>query len=380
MTSPEMNDSDTRESHPSWIERDVSGRHATLTGILAQVSIEALQGETLEAILQRIVDCVTRRLPVTIASIILLNDERTHFVQEVWAGRIELDLPSGLPWPVTVGAAGRCARTGEAQLIADVQHDPDYVSGNREVSSEYLVPIRHRARLHGVLNLESTYADFFTAEVRAVFDAVATQIAGAVHLARVVRELEQANRKLEQLSMSDGLTGIANRRCFDQGLAAEWLRHSREQRSLALLLIDVDSFKSFNDAFGHLRGDECLRELARLCAEIAGASGGQALVARYGGEEFAMLFGGTGLRAARRMAEHVRRQVEALALTQAALPGTTHVTVSIGVAAVIPDSARLPEVLIEASDRALYSAKAKGRNRVVARSVLQGKARKPMVR
>ena len=144
MTSPETNDSDTRESHPSWIERDASGRHAALTGILAQVSIEALQGETLEAILQRIVDCVTHRLPVTIASIILLNDERTHFVQEVWAGRIELDLPSGLPWPVTVGAAGRCARTGEAQLIADVQHDPDYVSGNREVSSEYLVPIRHR--------------------------------------------------------------------------------------------------------------------------------------------------------------------------------------------------------------------------------------------
>ena len=306
MTSPQTNDTDTQQLRPSWIERDVCGHGAMLTGILAQVSIEALQGETLEAILQRIVDCLTQRLPVAIASIILLNDEGTHFVQEVWAGRIELDLPGALPWPVTTGAAGRCARNGEAQLIADVQDDPDYVPGNREVSSEYLVPIRHRTRLHGVLNLESTRADFFTSEVRAVFDAVATQIAGAVHLARVMRALEEANRKLEQLSMSDGLTGVANRRCFDLRLATEWQRHARERRSLALLLIDVDSFKRFNDAFGHLHGDECLRELARLCAESANGLGANALVARYGGEEFAMLLAHTDLRAARQLAGRAR--------------------------------------------------------------------------
>ena len=133
---------------------------------------------------------------------------------------------SRMPWPVEVGAAGRCARTGEVQLIADVAHDPDYVPGNDTVQSEYIVPIRHRVRLHGVLNLESTQADFFTPEVRAMFDAVALQIAGTIHLARVVRELELANRKLERLSMSDGLTGIANRRCFDLRLTEEWQRHA----------------------------------------------------------------------------------------------------------------------------------------------------------
>ena len=373
MTPSGPDHAEPRDPDPSWAERDASDRHVVLSEILARVSSEALQGETLEAVLQRIVDCIAQRLPVAIASIILLDDEGTHFVQEVWAGRIDLYLPGGLPWPVTVGAAGRCARSGEAQLISDVEHDPDYVSGNREVSSEYLVPIRHRARLHGVLNLESTRADFFTAEVCAVFDAIATQIAGAIHLARVVRELEQANRKLEQLSMSDGLTGIANRRCFDQRLADEWQRHAREGRSLALLLVDVDCFKLLNDARGHLCGDECLRELARVCSDVAADNGGQGLVARYGGEELALLVPQSDLHDAHRLAERVRHRVEALALAHPTSRVAPHVTVSVGASAINPYATQSPDILIETADRALYAAKASGRNRVVARAVLTGK-------
>src|SRR5690349_8214567 len=235
--------------------------HARLAGLLAEVSREALQGEDLEAVLRRIVDCLVRNLPVTIASIILLDDDGGHFVQEVWAGELELDLPGSLPWPVTLGAAGRCARSGHAQLIVDTDGDPDYVPGNRAVRSEYIVPIRHRDRLHGVLNLESTQAGFFSDEVRLVFDAVAAQVAGAIHLARLARELESANRKLGQLSMSDGLTGIANRRCFDERLASEWTRLAAVRHPLALLLVDADCFKALNDVRGHLYGDECLREL-----------------------------------------------------------------------------------------------------------------------
>jgi diguanylate cyclase (GGDEF)-like protein len=367
MTHSAAKHPDTHGQDPPWGERDASGRRAMLTEILAQVSSEALQGETLEAVLQRIVDCVALRLPVTIASIILLNDEGTHFVQEVCSSGLDLDLPIEMPWPVTIGAAGRCARSGEAQLITNVERDPDYVPGNREVNSEYLVPIRHRARLHGVLNLESTRADFFTSEVRAVFDAVAGQIAGAIHFARVVRELEQANRKLKQLSMSDGLTGIANRRCFDERLADEWQRHAREGQPLALLLVDVDCFKPLNDARGHLYGDECLRELARLCSDVV--CGADELVARYGGEEFALLLPRHGLRDARRLAERLRRRVEALAIAHPTSPVAPHITVSIGVSVVYPDASQPLETLIETSDRALYAAKARGRNRVVERVV-----------
>jgi diguanylate cyclase (GGDEF)-like protein len=288
-------------------------------------------------------------------------------VQEVWAGELVLDLPSGMPWPIEVGAAGRCARAGAPQLIADVERDPDYVPGNLGVRSEYLVPIRHRARLHGVLNLESTRADFFSPEVCAVFDAIAIQIAGAIHVTRLAAELEQANRKLQQLSMSDGLTGVANRRCFDLRLAQEWERHARERSSLALLLLDVDSFKPLNDVLGHLQGDEILREIARLCAEAVARE--DALLARYGGEEFALLLPATDLRRARRIAERLRRHVAAQAISHPASEVAPHVTISVGASAVVPRAPLGADALVATADRALYAAKARGRDRVVAGAV-----------
>ena len=356
-------------SQPAPWGGDDSGRQALPTEILARISREALQGEGLDAVLQRIVDCLVQRLPVALASIILLGDDGSAFVKEVWAGELELDQPQLEPyWPVTVGAAGRCARLGVAQLITDVDADPDYVPGNLAVRAEYLVPIRHRARLHGVLNIESTRADFFNADACAVFDAIADQVAGAIHLARMAGELEAANRKLEQLSMSDGLTGIANRRCFDQRLADEWMRAVRDDLPLALLLVDADNFKALNDALGHLHGDECLRTLARLCCDAI--DGERDLVARYGGEELVVLLPGRDLRVARRIAERLRQRVEVAALPHPDSAVARCVTVSIGVAALAPARLRAPEQLILAADHALYAAKARGKNRVagVARS------------
>jgi diguanylate cyclase (GGDEF)-like protein len=313
-----------------------------LTEILAQVSREALQGEGLEAVLQLIVDCLVRRLPVAIASIILLDENGTHFAQEVWAGELYLMEPTAAPWPITMGAAGRCARTGQVQLIADVSNDPDYVPGNIAVRSEYLVPIRHRERLLGVLNIESARADFFAEETCAVFDAVADQIAGAIHLARLAGELESANRKLRELSMSDGLTGIANRRCFDQRLAKAWELLAREGRPLALILADADCFKALNDASGHLYGDECLRELARICAQFAKGEGD--LAARYGGEELVVLLPGSDIHAAQDIAETLRARVEALALRHPDSTVGPHVTISIGVSAVWPGLRTSPSI------------------------------------
>lgn len=353
---------DIRGQHPLWDERDASGRRAMLTEILAQVLHEALQGDTLEAVLKAIVDCITRRLPVTIASIILLNEARTHFIQEVWSGRLDLELPAGLPWPVELGVAGRCVRTEQSQLIEDVRADPDYVPGNSEVSSEYLVPILHRGRLHGVLNLESTRADFFTPDVCAAFDAIGEQVAGAIHAARLVRELEIANRRLRELSMRDGLTGIANRRCFDARISEAWQRGTRDGTSLALLMVDVDCFKALNDALGHLHGDECLREIARLCSEAVRDD--DDLAARYGGEEIAILLPGCALADAGRVAAGLCAGVRHRCMPHPGSPIAPHVTVSIGVAALQPASDALPHALIAAADAALYAAKNRGRDGV----------------
>jgi diguanylate cyclase (GGDEF)-like protein len=218
-----------------------------------------------------------------------------------------------------------------------------------------------------VLNLESTRTDFFRPEVCEVFDAIAAQVAGAIHLARVVRELEVANRRLQRLSMSDGLTGIANRRCFDLRLAEEWERHALAAEPLALLLVDADCFKPLNDALGHLHGDECLRRLALLCDSMC--AGSDDLVARFGGEELALLLPRRALREARRLAERVRHRVEREAMPHPRSHVAGHVTVSIGACATRPTPPHRPEALVASADRALYLAKAQGRNRVVARSL-----------
>lgn len=191
----------------SWLAQDANARRATLARIVGRISREALQGEGLQAMLQGICACIVAELPVAIASVILLNEENTHFVKEVYAGELTLTpLAHADAWPVSRGGVGRCVRTGSAQLIADVDVDPDYVPGNSYVRSEYLVPIRHGQRLHGVLNLESTHTDFFDVESCAVFDAVSHLVAGAIHFARMADELTLANHKLKRMSMNDGMS------------------------------------------------------------------------------------------------------------------------------------------------------------------------------
>lgn len=227
------------------------------------------------------------------------------------------------------------------------------------------MPIRHRGQLHGILNLESMSLEFFTPGMCAMFDAVAAQIAGAVHLAKVLNELEIANSKLQQLSMSDGLTGIANRRSFDQMLAREWSAHQQSGESLALLLVDVDCFKALNDALGHLCGDECLCALAQLCTEVANDAG--AHLSRYGGEEFVLLLAAGGSAVAEKLAKTLCQRVAALRIAHPASPVASHVTVSIGVSACRPLSSIPAQSLIMSADHALYAAKAAGRNRVVVR-------------
>lgn len=177
------------------------------------------------------------------------------------------------------------------------------------------------------------------------------------------RELEALKDKFELLSNLDGLTGIANRRRFDKAFDAEWLRARREQRPVSLLMIDIDHFKKYNDTYGHLQGDACLRAVARA---VAGSMHRPAdLAARFGGEEFVALLPNTDLPGARAIAQQVQQLVEELELEHKSSEVSPLVTVSVGGACALPGQDMASDALIHAADTALYAAKHAGRNRIV---------------
>ena len=184
-------------------------------------------------------------------------------------------------------------------------------------------------------------------------------------LMRLVHErtaqLEEANRRLEELSFVDGLTEIANRRQFEQILDLEWRRAVRSGAPLSLILADIDHFKKFNDTYGHQAGDRCLRDVATLMDAIVQRAGDQ--VARYGGEEFAAMLPETEAEGAAAIAERMRQAVEGLETEGG------RVTVSFGVATTIARDGATADALVAAADSALYEAKRAGRNLVRARTL-----------
>jgi len=174
--------------------------------------------------------------------------------------------------------------------------------------------------------------------------------------------LEESNSKLGALSATDGLTGIANRRRFDEALQEEWAHARRARLPLALALLDVDLFKHYNDHYGHQLGDDCLRLIARVLSANVRRAGD--LVARYGGEEFALIAPAADEASALAMARSICAALQELGHVHPLSPHGV-VTASIGVAVMVPGDGELPERLIELADRALYQAKEQGRNRVV---------------
>lgn len=171
--------------------------------------------------------------------------------------------------------------------------------------------------------------------------------------------LKEANDKLEALSNTDGLTGIANRRYFDQMLLQEWNRALRTNAPISLVMLDVDHFKHYNDKYGHLAGDACLQALAKALKQTARRAG--EFVARFGGEEFVVLLPETDSQDAPEIAKRIQREIRALALPHEDVsPGI--ITVSLGVVSMTPSKEQIPEELVRQADLALYRAKNSGRN------------------
>jgi len=238
-----------------------------------------------------------------------------------------------------------------------------------------MLPILSKGDLRAMVMLENRLSRgaFSTDRIDAV-SMIAGQLAVSLDNALLYASLEQkvtertaaleeANQRLELLSTTDALTGVANRRKFNEALDAEWLRARRTQSPIGLVLIDIDHFKLYNDHYGHQGGDSCLQQVAT--AMKAGLRAGSDLIARYGGEEFVLLLPNTDLAGAMVVAERVRAAVEARHEPhQQSAKGI--VTVSLGVTSFVPGGDTRATQYVEFADQALYEAKRGGRNQVVA--------------
>ena len=191
---------------------------------------------------------------------------------------------------------------------------------------------------------------------------LANQVAIAIEQSQLYRQLAIANQKLQELATTDGLTDIANRRQFDRVLMLEWRRLAREELPLSLIMFDIDFFKPYNDFYGHLGGDDCLRQVAGAIASSTKRAGDFA--ARYGGEEFAVVLPNTSAEGANLVARKICDDIASLKLPHARSPIGSYVTLSCGIATAVPSGEESPDTLIRSADSALYQAKNEGKNRI----------------
>ncbi|MEH2295609.1 EAL domain-containing protein [Nostoc sp.] len=233
-----------------------------------------------------------------------------------------------------------------------------------QIRANLVVPILQQERLWGLLIAHQCRhpRQWQQSEIN-LFNQLAGQAAIAIQQSELYHQLQQANQELQRLASSDGLTQVANRRCFDDTFTVEWQRLAREQDSLSLILCDVDYFKLYNDTHGHLAGDDALRQVAKAISRTVKHA--TDLVARYGGEEFAVILPNTDMERAIAVARDIQTNLNALQIPHPHSHVSEFITLSLGVATIIPHSQLSPATLIAAADQGLYQAKAQGRNCVV---------------
>ena len=311
----------------------------------------------LDELLGKVCDLVLQTFPVDHVVVMLL-DEDDHLTVRAHKGKLTPILPQGAALPVGTGMGMRALELGKTVVENEVAFVPHYLASFVETRSEMCVPLIFFGEKLGVLMLESAKPHNFTQEDVAPLESVADISAGAIKNAHYFE-------KAQQLAYIDGLTGIYNRRHFEVQIAAEIERASRYDGRLAIIMIDIDHFKRLNDEFGHLLGDEVLRQVSGVFEQQLRKVD---VVCRYGGEEFAILVPQTSGANAVEVAEKLRRMVEGYRF-----PGVPlKVTISAGVAE-FPTHGRSRDELVAAADAALYASKEAGRNRVSPASAVVAK-------
>lgn len=254
-----------------------------------------------------------------------------------------------------------CMSTGEAVTF----EQRPILSGSPRLFETLLVPVKNEnGRITHIWGMARDLTRFLVSQNALVH--LNEQLEAKIQ--QRTKELQEANQRLSELSTTDGLTGIANRRKFDLALSEEWARAARAKTTISLIMLDIDHFKKFNDRYGHQQGDDCLRRVAEILRASARRQGD--LVARYGGEEFCMIMPNTAAPGGLEIAERLRLSIEALDMPHALSP-YCKVTVSIGLASLAAGEDKSSAALLRCADEALYRAKSEGRNCVRSASYLE---------
>lgn len=295
----------------------------------------------------------------------ILRVDGFHLVFEAATGRYSSSLV-GLRIPIGMGITGRCARERQPINVGDVRAEPDYIpSGIEDVRSEIAAPIMSANQLYGVLTIESSTEDAFDDDDVRLLTALSAQIAVGIRQARLLADAER-------MAVTDALTGLYNYRYFQERLTSEVSRATRYGRPLTLIMVDLDDFKTVNDRYGHLKGDDVLRAVAgilkanirRYDEPVSVKDDSIDIATRYGGEEFMVIMPETGAEGGLVAAERLRAAIEADAGRSAGVAGpdgTPHpVTGSFGVA--VLSAAQTPAGLIKRADDGVYEAKHRGKN------------------
>ncbi|MDT8999241.1 diguanylate cyclase [Paucibacter sp. APW11] len=343
----------------------------------------------LESLLQQMLGVLLESAGAEQGAIVLDEDDQLivealgglHSGQGISCQRISLPLRelAGEPHALLPSALIEFVKLTRSTLIlnnpaSDERFARNHYLRERRPKSVICLPVLNQGKLVALVYLENNLLEnAFTARHQQTLELLSAQAAISLVNARLYENLEakvqQRTEELRQMSMKDGLTGIANRRAFDERLSIEWRRGLRQGLPLSLLMIDIDHFKQFNDHYGHLEGDRCIKLVAQALAAEAARAGD--LVARYGGEEFAVLLPDSDAEAAARMAQACIDALNRLALPHERSPAAPLVSISVGhsTVQVAPDST--PEQLVAEADQALYRAKRAGRNQAVAFDALR---------
>ena len=337
----------------------------------------------LEALLQRMLGVLLENAGAEFGAIVVVDEESDELVVEVLGrlsggrlidcsriGRRLADTRKDEHPPLPSGLIEYVQLARSALVVNDPAGDERFGQSRyldeRRPRSVMCLPVVSQGRLVAVVYLENNLTEnAFTNKHQKTLELLSTQAAISLVNAQLIESLERKvqarTEELRQMSMKDGLTGIANRRSFDERLSAEWQRCQRSGAPLTLMMIDIDHFKLFNDHYGHHDGDRCIRAVAQTLQQVA--SRPNDLVARYGGEEFAVLLPDTDDVAATRIAEQCLAAVAGMAMPHAVSPVGANVSISIGVCTLRVSEQATPDLLITQADQALYQAKRSGRNR-----------------